>query len=381
LAAGGRPQRLMPLQPRRHLRRLPALTLVAVLLPLLLVACAPRQTAGLPPTGIAVPPAPGAAFTPVSFSQLPGWSADRAGEAIPAFLAGCVQLTGAAPLLQARCAEARTLPPGDDAAARAFFERGFQPHLASQDGSTKGLVTGYFEPEFRASRTRQGEYQTPLLRLPRGHAQGAPLPTRAQINRGALARQRLEMLWLADPIDAFFLHIQGAGRARLPDGSTLRVGYAGRNNQPYVPIGRILVDRGEMKLEDVSMQRIRAWLEAHPAEAEAVMDQNPNYIFFREIQGIRPDEGPPGAMGASLTPLRSVAVDRDHMPLGTPVWLDTLDALQPDQPLRRLVMAQDVGGAIRGPTRADVFFGWGAQAEQHAGRMRQPGTVYVLLPR
>ena len=248
-------------------------------------------------------------------------------------------------------------------------------------GSAKGLITGYYEPEFRASRTRGGEYQTPLLRLPRGYVQGQPLPTRAQIVRGALARQRLEMLWLADPIDAFFLHIQGAGRARLPDGSVVRVAYAGRNNQPYVPIGRILVDRGEMKLEDVSMQRIRDWLTAHPAEADAVMDQNPNYIFFREVPDIRPDEGPPGSLGAPLTPLRSAAVDREHIPLGTPVWIDTRDPLKPEQPWRRLVMAQDVGGAIRGPTRADLFFGWGAEAEQRAGRMRQPGTVYVLLPR
>jgi len=348
----------------------------------LLAACAPQTTAGRAPAGVAVPSAPGGALTPVRFDQLPGWPADRVAEAVPAFVAGCARLDGAVhPRLPALCAQARTLAPGDDAAARAFFEHSFQPHLASADGTPQGLVTGYFEPEFRASRTREGDYQTPLLRRPRGHVAGQVLPTRAQINRGALAPQRLEMLWVADPVDAFFLHIQGSGRARLPDGSVARVSYDGKNEQPYVPIGRVLVDRGEMRLQDVSMQSIRAWLKAHPAEAEAVMEQNPSFVFFREVRGIAPDQGPPGNMGVPLTPLRSVAVDRAHIPLGTPLWIDTNDALVPTTPWRRLLLAQDVGGAIRGPTRADLFFGWGADAEARAGRMRQPGSVYVLLPR
>jgi membrane-bound lytic murein transglycosylase A len=159
------------------------------------------------------------------------------------------------------------------------------------------------------------------------------------------------------------------------------VGYDGKNEQPYVPIGRVLVDRGEMRLEDVSMQSIRAWLRAHPGEAEAVMDQNPSFIFFREVEGLAPDQGPPGTQAVPLTPMRSIAVDRAHIPLGTPLWLDTNDPLAPETPLRRLVMAQDTGGAIRGPTRADLFFGWGTEAEERAGRMRQPGSLYVLLPR
>jgi len=375
VAAGGRAQRLMPAVLWRG--GLPALAVL-----LALAGCAPQHSAGRAPSGIAVPAGPGPALTPLRFDQLPGWSADRPAEAVPAFLAGCARLDGTAdPRLSALCAQASGLVPGDDAAARGFFERGFQPHLASADGSAQGLVTGYYEPEFRAARSRGGEFQTPLLRRPPGHVQGRMLPTRAQITRGALARRGLEMLFVADPVDAFFLQIQGSGRARLADGSVVRVTYDGQNGQPYVPIGRVLVDRGEMKLEDVSMQSIRAWLKAHPAEAGGMMDQNPSYVFFREVRGVAPDAGPPGAMGVALTPLRSAAVDRAHIALGTPVFVDTNDALTPAVPWRRLLVAQDVGGAIRGPTRADLFFGWGAEAEERAGRMRQPGSIYVLLPR
>ena len=345
----------------------------------LLAGCAPQRTAGNAPTAIAVPTTPGPSLTPVRFDQLPGWSTDRPSEAVPSFLAGCPRLTD--PQLLALCGRARDLAPGNDIAARAFFEQSFQPHLASTDGTAQGLVTGYYEPEFRASRTRGGEFQTPLLRRPSGHVQGRTLPPRAQIARGALARRGLELLWVADPVDAFFLQIQGSGRARLDDGAIVRVTSDGQNGQPYVPIGRVLVDRGEMKLEDVSMQSIRAWLKSHPGEATGVMDQNPSFVFFREVRDIAPDAGPPGAMGVPLTPLRSVAVDRTHIALGTPIWLDTNDALTPTTPLRRLAMAQDVGGAIRGPLRADLFYGWGADAEERAGRMRQPGSVYVLLPR
>ena len=367
----------MPAATRAHLAAFAVILALAVL-----AGCAPQPSAGRAPAAIVVPPGPGPAMTPVAFNQLPGWPADRQAEAVPAFIAGCARSDPAAdPRLATLCAQARTLPPGDDKAARGFFEAGFQPHLASADGSAQGLVTGYYEPEFRAARSRGGEYQTPLLRRPPSHVQGRTLPTRAQITRGALARRGLELLWVADPVDAFFLHIQGSGRARLPDGSILRLTYDGQNGQPYVPIGRVLVNRGEMALEDVSMQSIRAWLQAHPREAAGVMEQNPSYIFFREVRGASPDAGPPGAMAVPLSPLRSIAVDRSHIPLGTPVWTDTNDALIPATPWRRLVMAQDVGGAIRGPTRADIFFGWGPEAEERAGRMRQPGTIYVLLPR
>ena len=160
----------------------------------------------------------------------------------------------------------------------------------------------------------------------------------------------------------------------------VRVSYAGQNGRPYVPIGRVLADRGQIPLDQVSLQSIRAWLNAHPADADEVMNQNPSYVFFREIIGVRPEEGPPGSLGAPLTPGRSVAVDRSYIPLGAPLWLDTTDPVTGSR-LQRLVMAQDIGGAIKGPVRADLFWGWDAEAEDKAGRMRQPGTDFVLLPR
>ena len=357
----------------------PALPALALALAAL-AGCAPRDSAGHSPPGVSIPASVGPAFTPVAFSQIPGWGADRLSEAMPAFLAGCDR-AAADPRMAQACERARAVPPGDDAAARAFFEQSFQPTIASNDGSVEGLITGYYEPEFPASRTRTGPYQTPLLRRPPPGRQSAAMPTRAQIVRGALARRGLEMLWVADPIDAFFLQIQGSGRARLPDGTIVRVTYDGQNGHPYVPIGRVLVNRGEMTIDEVSMQTIRTWLKSHPREAAAVMDQNPSYVFFREVRGTTAEQGPPGAMQVPLTPGRSVAVDRSLIPLGLPVFLDTHDALQPSLVWRRLTMAQDVGGAIRGATRADIFFGWGPDAEERAGRMRQPGTLYVLQPR
>jgi membrane-bound lytic murein transglycosylase A len=215
-------------------------------------------------------------------------------------------------------------------------------------------------------------------RIDRGRL--VPYWDRTAIESGALDRQRLGILWLADPVDAFILQVQGSGRVRLADGRVVRVSYAGQNGRPYVPIGRVLADRGEMKLDQVSMQSIRAWLAAHPAEAASVMNQNPSYVFFREIIDVSPQDGPPGSLGAPLTPGRSVAVDRNFIPLGAPVWVATTDPVT-GSPLQRLMMAQDIGGAIKGPVRADLFWGWGQGAEDRAGKMRQPGTEFVLLPR
>ncbi|CAH2600815.1 Membrane-bound lytic murein transglycosylase A precursor [Rhodovastum atsumiense] len=367
------------------------------------------------------PPSPeGGAMTlaPVGFDRLPGWQADRTAEAVPAFLAGCSAMrpggdlggTGEAaarggdPLQwRASCEAARALPPGDEAAARRFFEGYFQPWAIAGNGNPNGLFTGYFEPEVAGARSPGGQYRVPLLGRPTDLIQvdlgefapdlkgrrlvgrmdgGRLLPywDRAAIEGGALSRQRLGLLWLTDPVDAFVLQIQGSGRVRLPQGRVVRVSYAAQNGRPYVPIGRVLAERGEMKLDQVSMPAIRAWLDAHPAEAQEVMNQNPSYVFFRELLGVREDEGPPGALGAGLTPGRSIAIDRAYLPLGAPVWLDTTDPLTGAK-LQRLTMAQDLGGAIKGPVRADVFWGWGPDAEARAGRMRQPGTQYVLLPK
>ncbi|MHA1569976.1 MAG: murein transglycosylase A, partial [Alphaproteobacteria bacterium] len=204
-----------------------------------------------------------------------------------------------------------------------------------------------------------------------------PYPARARIVSGALDGALPVLLWLDDPADAFVLHIQGSGRVRLAGGGTVRVGYDGNNGHPFVSIGRKMLDRGLIEPEDASMQAIRRWLRANPAKARALLDEYPRYIFFREIEG----EGPIGAQGVALTPGRSLAVDPQFVPLGAPLWLDTSQPGSSDQPLRRLVVAQDTGGAILGAVRGDLFWGTGEAALEEAGRMKQPGQYYQLLPR
>jgi membrane-bound lytic murein transglycosylase A len=369
-------------------------------------------------------PAPGTApltLTPVGFDALPGWQQEHQAGALAAFQAGCAglallapdqklggageaaRLGGQAGQWSAVCAAAGAVPPGDDAAARRFFEADFTAYAVGEAGRTDALFTGYYEPEVRGARGPGEGYDVPLLGRPADLVQldlddffpdlkgrrtagrvtaGRLVPyyDRAQIENGALADQHLGLLWLADPVDLFFLQVQGAGRVRLPDGRVVRVGYAAQNGRPYVPIGRLLVERGQLKADEVSEQSIRAWLAAHPADAQALMDENPSYVFFRELPGLSPDEGPPGALGVPLTPERSMAVDRAFLPLGAPVWVDTADPLDGSR-LQRLVMAQDLGAAIRGPLRGDLFFGWGAAAAARAGRMDQHGRDYLLLPR
>jgi membrane-bound lytic murein transglycosylase A len=216
-------------------------------------------------------------------------------------------------------------------------------------------------------------------RVQDGHL--VPYYSRAEIMDGALSRKRLELLWVASPIDAFFLEVQGAGRVVLPDHRVVRVAYAGQNGLPYTAIGRVLADQGKIPLEQVTMQSIRAWMESHPDQANDVMNRNESYVFFREVDGARPEQGPPGAMGGlALTPGRSIAVDRGFLPLGAPVWVDTTDPVDGAK-WQHLTVAQDLGGAIRGAVRADIFFGWGPDAEERAGRMRASGREYVLLPK
>jgi peptidoglycan lytic transglycosylase A len=208
-----------------------------------------------------------------------------------------------------------------------------------------------------------------------------PFVDRDGLERGALAGRGLELVWVDDPIDAFFLHIQGSGRVELEDGSQLRVGYAAQNGHQYVAIGKELVARGAMALADVTMQSIRAWLESHPAEAAEIMRKNPSFVFFRKLD----EDGPVGSQGVVLEPHRSIAVDTAFLPLGLPVWLDGSWPAprpgEPDRPLRRLVVAQDTGGAIRGPLRADLFCGHGAEAAEVAGRLKHPAKMWILLPR
>jgi membrane-bound lytic murein transglycosylase A len=229
---------------------------------------------------------------------------------------------------------------------------------------------GSFIPELRGRRVA-GQVRDGRLH---------PFPDRAAITGGALRGQGLELAWVDDPADAFFLHIQGSGRVRLDDGAVLRLGYAGWNGHPYFAIGRTLVEQGVLTREAVSMQAIRAWMtQAGPAEAAALMARNPSYIFFRRLD-LPPEAGPIGTLGAPLTPMRSIAVDRTQVPLGLPVWVAGTDPLT-GAPLRRLTVAQDTGGAIRGPARADLFTGWGTEAAERAGRMRDPAALFLLVPR
>jgi membrane-bound lytic murein transglycosylase A len=354
----------------------------------------------------------------VGFAGLPGWQQGRQSAALPALLRSCVrteklppgrtlgsgELGHKAADWGPPCTAARALRDGDDKAARQFFETWFEPFAVRNNARAEGLFTGYYEPELAGSRNRGGRFTVPIHARPddlvtvdlgrfrddlkgrriAGLVKGGrlqPYASRADIDAGALAAKTRVLAWVDDPIAAFFLHVQGSGRVALEDGDTLRVGYAGHNGHPYVAIGRELIARGELSRAEVSLQTIRAWLAAHPDEAAAVMALNPSYIFFRPLKG----DGPVGAQGVALTPGRSLAVDRRYFPLGLPLWLDAsapaAEAGAPDQPLRRLMVAQDTGGAIRGPVRGDVFWGHGAEAEAVAGRMKHPGRYFVLLPK
>jgi len=273
---------------------------------------------------------------------------------------------------------AALLPPGDDAAARAFFESTFRPFEVLSNDRAEGLFTGYYEPELRGSRQCRAPYTVPLYRLPPELAvrDKPPFPDRAAIDSGALNGRGLELVCVDDAVDAFFLHIQGSGRVSLAEGGVLRLNVAGQNGHPYVAIGREMLKDGLLAEGKVSMQTIRAWLAANPQAAPGIMARNPSYVFFREV-ALAPEDGPLGAEGVPLAPARSLAVDRRFLAYGVPLWLDV------DSPigrLQRLVMAQDTGGAIRGPVRGDLFWGWGSAAGDIAGRMAHRGRYWLLLP-
>lgn len=382
-------------------------------------SCADAKPCPLPticpvcPTAGAEPPK-ARTLEAVSWAEVSGWMDDDPRAAWEPFLVGCSRLM-AQPSWRETCALAQQLPAGTS--ARSFFETHFMPYrVANADGSVQGLATGYYEPLLRGSRRKEGPYRYPLYAAPddllvvelaeinpelkhlrlRGRLDGrrvVPYYPRAEIERGLPALAGKELLWVDDPVDLFFLQIQGSGRVRLPGGELVRVGYADQNGQPYRSIGRYLVEQGELKLEQASMQGIKAWGVANPAKLDALLAQNPSYVFFRElpatgsIQDSPPGGalpvtagGPVGALGVALTPERSIAVDPRHIPLGAPVFLATTWP-NSARPLQRLVLAQDTGGAIRGAVRADYFWGFGDAAAAQAGRMRQPARMWVLLPR
>ena len=333
------------------------------------------------------------------WEDVKGWGADNLAEAHGALLESCTVLAKQ-PLWSAACEEARALP-AENAAMRAFFESRFRPwRVVNPDESTEGLVTGYYEPLLRGSRERSRTFAHAIYGVPddllvvdlgelypelknfrlRGRLDGrkvVPYWSRAELTPQAPALAGKALLWVADPIELFFLQVQGSGRVELPDGRRVRVGYADQNGHPYQSIGRWLVDKGELKLEDASMQGIQAWARANPKRLHELLNVNPSFVFFREL----PDNGggPPGALGVPLTPGRSIAVDPRAVPLGAPVFLATTQPAS-GQPMQRLVLAQDTGGAIKGAVRADFFWGFGAEAGAQAGRMRQKGEMWVLLP-
>jgi membrane-bound lytic murein transglycosylase A len=349
----------------------------------------------------------------VSFEAITGWRDDKLNEAWAAFRASCQVLRARAGWREA-CALANELgapdsAPPPEARVREFFERNFTPYrVANPDGSTQGMVTGYYEPLLRGSRVKRPPYLYALYAPPddlltidlsainpdlknmrlRGRLEGrrvVPYWSRDEIERGIAPVAGREIAWVSDPVELFFLQIQGSGRVQFDNGEMMRVGYADQNGHPYQSVGRYLIDKGELKLEQASMQGIKAWGRANPTKLEAALNHNASYVFFRELPA-RPggagfaSDGPLGALGVPLTDGRSIAVDPRAIPLGAPVFLATT---QPNSstPLTRLMMAQDTGGAIRGAVRADFFWGFGAEAGALAGRMRQQGQMWVLLPR
>jgi membrane-bound lytic murein transglycosylase A len=389
---------------------------------------APRILAGIapPPSVVPAPPPPEApplvkpgerlVLTPAEFGDLAGWGEDDVAPALGAFRRSCGKLNGQQPDLalvpgdkrfgtnaqwRTICAALPDRP--DKAAARAFVERWFRPFRAANNDTAEGLFTGYYEPELKGARERGGHYTVPLYRTPAdlvqidlgqfldemkgrsiaGRLENGrlrPYADRAVIEAGHLKDKGLELLWVDDPVDAFFLQVQGAGKVTLPDGGAVRVGFAAHNGHGFIAIGKLLVDSGKIARERVSMQAVRDWLRANPEEARALMAKNPRYIFFKDVTPEAVD-GPLGAQGVALTAGRSLAVDRRYVPLGVPIWLDTTMPGSTDRKLRRLVVAQDTGGAITGPVRGDFYWGTGEAALAEAGRMRSTGRYFLLLPK
>ena len=366
--------------------------LLAMAAVLAFAACAPLSPPpATPPVTSATPPA--MSLVPVTYAMLPGWSDDSHGLALPALRRSCQRIAqmpagqrlggdgSVAGDWLAPCGALRTVPDDDGDAARVYFETWFAPFRVLSNGQPEGLFTGYYEAELRGARHADRRFRVPIYSRPEGlpadPAEGGKQPflTRAEIEAGALAGKARELLWVDDPVDAHILHIQGSGRILMDDGTIVRVGFNGSNGQPFVGLGKILQVHGKLQPGDTTMQAVRAWLKSHPAEAPALMAENPRYVFFRMISG----DGPVGAAGVPLTAGRSLAVDPRFVAYGTPVWLDAKD---PDgQPLRRVMVAQDTGAAIKGPIRGDVFWGSGEPAMDIAGRMKSRGGYYLLLPR
>ena len=388
-----------------HMLRSP----IAWLAGILLAACAPVPqkppplscpATACPVCPVCPPPKPAperARYEAVEFSALPGWSSGPVAPSLRAFLASCARV----PALAAVCSAARGVAPDDEAAARQFFESSFAPYaISSSESGDIGLITGYYEPVIAGSRTPDASNRYPIFGVPddliivdlasvnpdvrnmrlRGRLEGrrlVPYFSRGEIESRGPSFPAPVLAWTSDPVELFFLQIQGSGQVRMENGELIRVGYADQNGHPFRSLGRYLVDRGELTIDQASMQGIKAWASANPARLQDALNQNPSYVFFRELP---PTDGPIGALGVPLSSGYSIAVDRRHVTLGAPVFLATTFPLS-EENLARLMVAQDTGGAIRGIVRADFFWGSGPEAGAMAGRMRQQGRMWVLWPK
>ena len=369
----------------------------------LLAACktAPvvKQPVATPPTTAVVPPA--TLFTLSKWEVLPEWSTLDLTPAWVALLQSC-RVLKTKPQWQSVCAGTELVDKNDSVAQRKFYEDKLAPfQIFNPDGSENGVITGYYEPLLKGSRFKSERFSYPLYAAPddmleidlgdaypqlkgqrlRGRLSGkkvVPYYKRAEIEAGTESLKGRELFWVESAVELFFLQIQGSGRIELVDGRQIKVGYAEQNGHPYVSIGKKLIEMGEMKLEDASMQGIKAWGEKNPNKLMALLDLNPSYVFFREL----PEHltAPLGALGVPLTNEYSIAIDPKSIPLGSPVFLATTHP-NTSTPLNRLMLAQDTGGAIRGPTRADFFWGFGDKAGEQAGRMKQQGRMWVLFPK
>lgn len=367
---------------------------------ILLVACQATQR----PAPIAAQPEKPPAVAPIymvsKWEMLPDWTTLDLSSSWPALQQSCRALNPK-PRWQPICAAAEQVGVADAAAQRAFYETWFTPYqVFNPDGSEQGLITGYYEPLLMGSRRMSERFRYPIYAAPedllevdlsevypqfkgmrlRGRLQGkkiVPYYSRTEIDAGVSKLKGRELFWVENAVELFFLQIQGSGRIELEDGRRVKIGYAEQNGHPYVSIGKKLVEMGELKLEDASMQGIKGWAEKNPERLSLLLEQNPSYVFFREL----PDtlSAPLGALGVPLTNEYSIAVDPRTVPLGVPVFLSTT-LPGSAEPLNRLMYAQDTGGAIKGAVRADFFWGFGELAAQHAGRMKQPGRMWVLFP-
>ena len=340
----------------------------------------------------------GALVDTLSFDTLSGWKDDDHAEAYGAFINSCrAILNGTKAMRKARpvygglfevCERAKAAWPLDREQARVFFEKNFKPVRLAQPGESQGFFTGYYETEVHGSRVQTDEYKVPIYAAPAATVKKKQSKVfahldRTQIEEGALKGKGLEICWVKNPIDAFFAQIQGSTRVKLEDGKLLRLNYIASNGMKYTPVGRDLIDRGIISKEEMSMDKIRAWMEANPEEGQALRRKNKSFVFFTETS-LAAHQECIGAQGVALTPLRSLAVDKKLHVYGTPIWIDAelpIASEKPDTKFQRLLIAQDTGSAIVGPARADIYFGAGEEIGSIAGRIKQFGNFVMLVPR